>query len=142
MRRSIPPVKRPQTAIALPGGDLERAVLNALYDLHPASARDLHTHVGAPAGLVYTTVAKVLDRLKAKRLVVRRREGRAFVYTPVCDRRDLEGALAKRNLSRLLGPEPRPAVAALVDAVEAIDPDLLSDLARAVEKRRRSRRGS
>ncbi len=134
-------MKRSRTDIALPGGDLERAVLNALYDLHPASARDLHARVGAPTGLVYTTVAKVLDRLKAKGLVVRRRQGRAFVYAPVCERGELEGALAKRNLSRLLGPEPRPAVAALVDAVEAIDPKLLDDLARAVEKRRRSRRG-
>jgi predicted transcriptional regulator len=53
----------------LPGGDFEYAVLAKLWELGSASARDIYTQVGEPQGLVYTTTAKVLDRLYVKRLI-------------------------------------------------------------------------
>ena len=48
----------------LPADDLEYAVLRSLWELRKASVRDLHDRVGAPEGLVYTTTAKVVDRLR------------------------------------------------------------------------------
>lgn len=129
-------------SIALPGGELEYAVIGALWDLGVASAREIHARVGEPAGLVYTTVATVLDRLHAKGLVTRERVGKAFRYRPKVKRETLERARAKAVLDRLLGSEPRPAMATLVDAFESKDPGLLDELARLVEARRRSRRGS
>jgi predicted transcriptional regulator len=59
----------------LPGGDLEYAVLAKVWELGSASAREIHEQVGEPAKLVYTTTAKVLDRLHAKHLVDRERKG-------------------------------------------------------------------
>ena len=128
--------------VGLPGGALERAVLEALWKLGRATARELHDRVGEPGGLVYTTTAKVLDRLCAKGLVARRRIGRTFLYTPRAERATVEKALARGAIRRILGSEPRPAIATLVDAVESIDPDLLDELMRAVEARRRSPHGS
>jgi predicted transcriptional regulator len=58
----------------LPGGELEYAVLAKLWELGSASARDIYAQVGEPQGLVYTTTAKVLDRLHVKRLVSRERK--------------------------------------------------------------------
>ena len=66
--------------LRLPGGDLEYAVLAKLWDLGTASARDIYEYIGEPAGLVYTTTAKVLDRLHAKGLVTRELNGKAFTY--------------------------------------------------------------
>ena len=129
-------------APALPGGDLERAVLDALWDLGESTGRQIHDRVGAPAGLAYTTVAKVLDRLVAKRLVRRRPDGRLFRYQAAVARERIERASARVSVRRLLGDEPRPAIATLVDAVEAVDPELLDELARVVATRRRARRGS
>lgn len=126
----------------LPGGDLECAVLAAVWDLKEASARAIHDRVGADAGLVYTTIAKVLDRLHAKRLVTRERVGKAFIYRPGVAREIVDRAHATASLRRLLGDDPQPAIAALVDAVETLDPDLLDELGRAVSRRRRSRDGS
>lgn len=126
----------------LPGGDLEYAVLAKLWELGSASARDIHTQVGEPQGLVYTTTAKVLDRLHAKRLVSRERNGMAFVYRARVPRSLVEAARARAFLTRLLGPAPRSAVATLVDAVESLDPKLLDELAEAVATRRRSRHGT
>ena len=127
--------------LRLPGGALEYAVLSCLWKLQSASARAVYEEVGAPQRLVYTTVTKVLDRLHAKRLVSREKRGKAFLYAPAVERREIERARATSALSSLLGDDPRPAVVGLVDAVESLDPDLLDELARAVNARRRSRRG-
>lgn len=127
---------------SLPGGDLEYAVLCALWDHGRASAWEVHARVGEPSGLVYTTITKVLDRLYEKRLVERVRKGRAFVYRATATRSRIDKARASTSLRRLLGPEPRPAIATLVAAVEAIDPDLLDELGRAVAARKRLRRDS
>ncbi len=124
-----------------PGGALEYAVLAALWDLESATARELHERVGQVDGLVYTTTAKVLDRLFAKRLVSRKRIGRSFVYKPAVAREVVEQERTTSALSALFGSEPRPAIAMLVDTVESIDPELLDELARVV-RRRRARRGA
>ena len=113
-----------------------------LWQSGAASARQIHDQVGVPLGLVYTTTAKVLDRLHSKGLVARRRSGRSFVYRPRRGRDEVERARARSLVERLFGDEPRPALAGLVDAVDSIDPRLLDDLARAVAARRRNRDGS
>ncbi len=130
------------SAKSLPGGELEYAVLCALWESGSATAREVHDHVGAPSGLVYTTTAKVLERLHAKRLVSRRRSGRAFVFRALVPREEVDRRRAERSIADLLGGPARPAVAALVDAVESLDPRLLDELGKAVAERRRSRRGS
>ena len=127
---------------SLPGGDLEYAILAAVWDRGTISGRELHTRIGAPRGLVYTTVAKVLDRLRTKGLIARRRVGRVFLYTAKVPRERIEHARASETLRRLLGAKPEPAIATLVDAIEAIDPELVNELSRQVAARRRSRRGS
>ena len=127
---------------ALPGGELEYAVLAALWELGLASARAVHERVGEPRKLVYTTTAKVLDRLHDKGLVSRKKSGKAFVYQAKVERSVIEHARATDVVTKMLGDEPRPAMAALVSAVEAVDPKLLDELERLVAARRRSGRGS
>ncbi len=129
-------------AIPIPGGELEQAVLAAVWELGGASAPDIHARVGEPRGLAYTTTAKVLDRLCAKRLVRRLRQGKSFFYTPAQPRELIETARVKDSLRRLLGADPKPAIATLVDALEKVDPALLDELTRLVNARRRSRDGS
>ena len=63
-------------------GELEQAVLEVLWEREtPASGREVHERL-AGRDLAYTTVMTVLDRLVAKDVVVREREGRAFRYSP------------------------------------------------------------
>ncbi|HEX8978386.1 MAG TPA: BlaI/MecI/CopY family transcriptional regulator [Parasulfuritortus sp.] len=119
-----------------PADDLEFAVLTLLWELRTASVRELHERLGVPAGNVYTTTAKVVDRLRDKGLIARRREGSAFVYSPTVDRREVERVRARQLMSRFLGPAPNAAVAALVEAVSDIDPQLLEELERAIQDKR------
>jgi predicted transcriptional regulator len=126
----------------LPADELEYAVLAELWRVGTSSVRDLHHKVGEPQDLVYTTIAKVVDRLREKGLIQRRRQGQSFLYSPKVAREEVERARARNAVTRLLGSTPRAAVAALVEAVDAVEPGLLDELERAVAARRRSKHGA
>ena len=128
----------------LPSDDLEYDILARLWEVGMGSVRDLHEHLGERDGLVYTTTAKVVDRLREKGLIERQPRGRAFIYRPRVAREEVENARARKAVNRLFGaaPAPHAAVAALVDAVDAIDPKLLDELERIVIARRRSKDGA
>ena len=113
---------------SVPGGDLEMSLLSELWEKPGATVRQLHEAVGLPRGIVYTTVAKVLDRMVDKGLVCREAVGRAYAYEPLVDRVETHRAMARDFLARLGGGEARPAVAALVGALEDSDPELLEAL--------------
>lgn len=79
-------------------GELERAVMEVLWDRGtPAAVRDVADALAArePA---YTTVMTVLDRLTKKGFVRRQRDGRAWRYEPVHSR---EGYVAQLMLDAL-----------------------------------------
>ena len=126
----------------LPADDLEYAVLAELWRAGTTSVRDLHQKLGEPQGLVYTTIAKVVDRLREKGLIQRRRHGQAFLYSAKAAREEVERARARNAVTRLLGSTPRAAVAALVEAVDSTEAGLLDELERAVAERRRSKHGA
>jgi BlaI family penicillinase repressor len=126
----------------LPSDDLEYDILAKLWELGMGSVRELHEQLGQREGLVYTTTAKVVDRLREKGLIERQPRGRAFIYRPRVAREEVEGARARKAVSRLFGTAPHAAVAALVDAVDAVDPKLLDELERLVIARRRSKDGA
>jgi predicted transcriptional regulator len=129
----------PDARDPIPGGNLEYAVLVALWDGERLTARQLHERVGAPLGLVYTTITKVIDRLCAKGLVDRRRRDNVFVYRTTSSRPSVDRARMSRMLGGLFAEGSRPAVASLVEAIESIDPALLDELEGAIEARRRTR---
>ena len=126
--------------LPLPGGPLEYAVLVAVWEGGAVTGRELHDRVGDPLGLVYTTTARVLDRLHAKGLVAREKTGKVFRYRASVPRQEIDRARLTRTLSSVLSDGPRPALATLVEVIEEIDPGLLDDLARTVKALRRSRR--
>jgi len=88
-------------------GELEQAVLEALWDLDAAaqvaegprgaSGREVHDRL-AGRDLAYTTVMTVLDRLVGKDVVVRERDGRAFRYAPRLTRAAMTAELMREAL--------------------------------------------
>ncbi|MDG4767953.1 BlaI/MecI/CopY family transcriptional regulator [Solwaraspora sp. WMMD406] len=70
-------------------GDLERAVMDVLWDRDPTAGpvtvRDVAEAL-RERDLAYTTVMTVLDRLAGKGMVSRERSGRAWHYQPVASR--------------------------------------------------------
>lgn len=69
----------------LPADDLAYAASAARREFGTASVRTLHERLGAPAGRIYTTTAKVVDRLREKGLVMRSRDRPS--YRPISMRK-------------------------------------------------------
>jgi predicted transcriptional regulator len=124
----------------LPGGKLEYAILVAIWEGGTVTGRELHDRVGEPLGLVYTTTAKILDRLAVKGLVQREKDGKVFRYRATAPRQEIDRARLTRTLAGVFAEGPRPALAALVEVLDELSPDLLDELSETIETRRKSRR--
>jgi predicted transcriptional regulator len=88
-----------------------------------------------PRKAAYTTVMTTLDRLFKKGLVLRHREGRAFVYTAARTREEMSATLTGGLLRGVLSngaATARPFLSNLVDAVGEGDSALLDELERLV----------
>ncbi len=101
-------------------GSLERSVMDVLWgSATPLTVREVQEalEAGGSSGLAYTTVMTVLDRLGAKEMVSRERDGRAFRYTAALSR---EAATAELLNATLDSSGDRTA--ALVHFARTVDP--------------------
>lgn len=119
-------------------GELEQAVLEALWDLDGADAerpgvsgRAVHERLQGRDGrdLAYTTVMTVLDRLARKDVVVRERDGRAFRYAPRLTRAAMTAEVMHEALEGTRGDREQ----ALVSFVGEASAEDLAALRRALD---------
>lgn len=112
---------------------LERRVLDTLWQGGTWSVRDVYEQVGA--GLAYTTIATVLDRLHAKGRVQREKRGVAWRYHATRTREEALAAEVGRVLQRADGA-PVPLLVAFLDEVEQVDPEAIDRLESLIRARR------
>ena len=120
-------------------GPLEREVMAVVWKAGEINVREASERLESP--VAYTTVMTTMDRLFKKRLLARRKVGRAFVYSATATRVEMEGAVATELVQSLLqrhGGEPLPLLSSLVDAVSDRDRALLDELERLVREKRRA----
>ena len=107
-------------------GELERAVMEALWSATgPVTARDVQDAL-ANRELATTTVLTVLGRLERKGLVSRERAGRAHRYRPVASREDHVAELMRDALDAT--PNRGAALARFLGSIPADERDALRDL--------------
>jgi predicted transcriptional regulator len=118
-------------------GVLEREVMAVVWKADEIRVREACARLGS--SVAYTTVMTTMDRLFKKRLLTRRKVGRAFVYSATATRDEMEGAVATELVQSLLqrhGGEALPILSSLVDAVSDRDRALLDDLERLIREKR------
>ncbi|MER7330301.1 MULTISPECIES: BlaI/MecI/CopY family transcriptional regulator [unclassified Micromonospora] len=108
-------------------GDLERAVMDVLWDSVPATSDGITVREVADAldgrELAYTTVMTVLDRLAGKGMVQREREGRAWRYRAAASR---EAHIAQLMLDALdLGGSRDAALVRFAHSVTGTEAEVL-----------------
>jgi predicted transcriptional regulator len=119
-------------------GRLELSVMEIVWSRGESSVRDVAAEIGRP--LAYTTVMTTLDRLYKKNLLDRRKEERAFRYSPRFSRTDWERKRADSLLAGYLtGPQPSRdlLISCLVEAVGQYDEALLDELEKKVRAKRK-----
>ena len=136
--------RRPREVASLALGKLERQVLDETWRRGEVCVRDMY--VAFEERIAYTTLMTTLDRLYKKRLLERRKDGRAFFYSPAVSREEFEHGIREDVIDGLLGGGAegiQPVLACIVDTVSERDRQLLDELDRLVkEKKRELRRKS
>jgi predicted transcriptional regulator len=122
-------------------GSLEQLVLSSLWRRGDASVQEVVKDVP----MAYTTIATTLNRLCKKQIatcVFERRVGKRVVgrYSPRYSQAELERKVAVDTIRRVLGfgtTTPILPLSYMVDAVGEHDPELLSELRRMVDEKKR-----
>jgi BlaI family transcriptional regulator, penicillinase repressor len=112
-------------------------MLEALWMRGDATVRELVE--AACQDLAYTTVMTTLDRLFKKGLLKRTEEGRAFRYAARFSREELHREAAGDAFQQLLDVSPASSLpmSFLVEILSERDAQLLDDLGKLVEHKRR-----
>jgi predicted transcriptional regulator len=118
-------------------GPLEQRMLDRLWARGSATVRELVE--GGCQDLAYTTVMTTLDRLFKKDLLTRSEEGRAFRYAPRFSREELHRQAASQAFRQFLDASPASSLplSFLVEILGERDEQLLNDLGKLVDRRRR-----
>ncbi|MEW5851132.1 MAG: BlaI/MecI/CopY family transcriptional regulator [Myxococcota bacterium] len=117
-------------------GDLETEVMTVLWSYGPLSVRDVHAAIRRKPALAYTTVLTVLDRLHAKGLVERVKDGKAFVYCARLTREEWMGGSAAHMLTSGKEPPSTGVLLAFLDSAEKVDPQLVERLSELIAQRK------
>lgn len=129
--------QRPRELVLSALGKLERAVMEEVWQRDETSVRDIYR--AFDERIAYTTLMTTLDRLYKKGLLHRRKDGRAFVYSPCVTREGLERGITVDVIEELITNtiEVRPILSCIVDSVSERDGELLDELERLVKEKRK-----
>ena len=113
--------------------------MEILWDAGPLAVREVSRRLSKKTPLAYTTVMTTLDRLYKKGLLVREKEGNAFIYSPAMTRDDYHRRIVEETVSGLIEKSAGPVLAAFVDVAVGIDEENLTRLERLLAKHRRGK---
>jgi BlaI family transcriptional regulator, penicillinase repressor len=118
-------------------GPLEVQLLRWLWERGNGTVREV-LEAGDVEG-AYTTLMTTLDRLHKKGLLNREAEGRAFRYSPVQTEDQFNGEIVRSAIRHMLGATESSSVqlSFLVEAISQHDRNLLDELEREIERKRR-----
>jgi predicted transcriptional regulator len=117
--------------------ELERLVMEEIWGQGEATVRSVRDALNAEAGQperAYTTVLTILQRLDAKSLVLRHRNGKTDLYTAALPREQYLGARADAEVSELLEQYGELALVQFARRMAALDPQRRDALRRLAEE--------
>ena len=110
-----------------PLGHLELSVLQYIADHHPITVREVAAHFAETSGQARTTLLTVMERLRAKGYLKRRRAAGAHRYTATLSKADLLQQLVGDFVEDILAGSVSPFVAYLSRS-ERLNADEIKEL--------------
>jgi BlaI family penicillinase repressor len=121
-------------------GELEADVMSVIWEKGQATVQDVLNVLAPRRNLAYTTVMTVMSRLAEKGVLLREKEGRAFVYRPAVPQDKAAGSLLRSLVRRLYDGATGKAIAHLLEMEENVDDAELERLEQLIRARREGRR--
>ncbi len=107
-----------------PVGEQELEALRWVSQNAPVSVGEVASGFGEPRGLARTTVLTVMERLRRKGYLARRKQSGVFKYTPQVSQPDLLKRLVEEFVQKTLGGSLTPFVAYLADSTDLTETEL------------------
>lgn len=129
-----------KTDSSLPLGDLESDVMAVVWGKNEATVQDVQRALEPRRPLAYTTVMTVMSRLAQKGLLHRRKEGRAYVYSPAASQEKFAGSQIRSLVRRLYDGATGKAIAHLLETDENVSEEELERLEALIRTRRKDKK--
>lgn len=120
-------------------GDLEKSVMDALWDKGEVTGREVFEEIGRVRPLAFTTILTVMDRLLKKGLIRRAKRGRLFVYTAAMSKDDFVKQVSHEVLQGIMDISASSAASSFVDILYKTSPQEVERLSRLIEERKRGK---
>jgi predicted transcriptional regulator len=122
-----------------PFGSTEIEILRYIGDHHPISVGEMAEHVAQTTGQARTTVLTIMERLRQKGHLTRKKAMGVYRYSPKVANQILLRTLVKNFVDTTLGGSISPFVAFLSESgpVSADDLEMLKQLVRDLEGQRK-----
>ncbi len=95
--------------------EAELTLLNVLWQMGPATVRQIHDVVSLTQKTGYTTVLKILQIMHEKSLVIRDESNRAHVYSAANSQTQTQSSLIKDLISKAFGGSTSKLVMRAID---------------------------
>ncbi len=105
-------------------GRAEMEILRYVTDHHPVTVRQVADHVSETKGHVRTTVLNVMERLRQKGYLARKKTDGVFHYSPRLPKEELMRSLVGDFVDRALGGSLSPFVAYLTHEARLTEAEL------------------
>lgn len=118
-------------------GDLEKSVMDILWDKGALTGREVFEEVGREKPLAFTTVLTVMDRLLKKGLIKRVKRGGVFVYTASMSKEDFVRQVSQEVLQGILDISASSAASSFVDILYKTSPEEIERLSKLIDERKK-----
>lgn len=117
-------------------GDLQLRILEILWAQTEAPVGVVHEALGGRATFAYTTIATMLRKMEARRLVRHRTEGRSFIYRAAVAADEVSRGVADHLVDRFFAGSLAEAVSHLLDT-RGVSKAELSELEKLIADRKK-----
>lgn len=117
-------------------GELEKQVLQYLWQNQTASAKQVHAVFERERGSALNTIQTTLDRLYKKGLLTRVKESHAFLYSPKVERHTLIAQLIKDVTHDFISGDENSLIAAFTSISSDLDIKQLDELEQLIAQQR------
>ena len=118
-------------------GELQAQILTALWRLGAGTVEEVRQELPPRYRSAYNTVQTVLNRLSERGLMVRKREGHAFVYRPRFSEAEYLSRSIASTLAGASSEARQAALAQIIGGLERAEREELQRLAQEAEARKR-----
>lgn len=118
-------------------GDLEAEIMEAIWLKDSCTVRDIYEELRSKRKIAYTTVMTIMSRLAEKGLLLKEKQGSAFLYHPSFSREEFGKIVSSEIVAELLDGFGKGVLVQLIEEAGKASPEALDEMERIIAEHRK-----